>query len=158
MSATPLTTAMPPSSPPPSLTPAQIAKAVAATVATLALLDAVWIGAVGPALGVDFVNGVIPAVTKGGTLVAKPVPALLAYASMTAAVVRSALRGGCRGVKAAACRAAETGFYIYSVFEATNAFMFSAAWPARAVVLDSAWGAALFGAAGAAAAAAAGLA
>jgi uncharacterized membrane protein len=144
---------MPPA--PASPSPAQLARAAGAALASLLVLDAVWIGAVGPLLGVDFVRGVVPAVQRA-PLAARPLPALLAYASMTAAVVRAALRRGVTpGLKGAACRAGEAGLYIYSIFEATNAFMFSA-WPARAVLLDSAWGAALFGAAGAAAAAAAG--
>ena len=152
MSATPLAP-MPPAPPAPS--PSQLARAAGAALASLLVLDAVWIGGVGPLLGVDFVHGVVPAVQRA-PLAARPLPALLAYASMTAAVVRAALRRAVTpGLKGAACRAGEAGLYIYSIFEATNAFMF-AAWPARAVLLDSAWGAALFGAAGAAAAAAAG--
>lgn len=152
MSATPLTM---PASPGPS--GSQLVRATAAALGTLLLLDGIWIPFVAPLVGVDFVNKIVPAI-QGSPLKAKPVPALLAYASMTAAVVRSALRrvvGGGGGPKGAAARAAETGLYVYSIFETTNAFMFSA-WPTTAVVLDSAWGTALFGAAGAAAAKAAG--
>lgn len=137
----------------PSARPAQaggigaLAKAAAAALATLLALDAAWIGALGPALGVDFFK-LIPAI-QGGPLAARPV-GLLAYAPLTAAVVRSALGpgGGWR-------RSAEAGLYIYSVYELTNAFCF-AAWPLAAVVGDTLWGAAMFGVAGAAAAWAAG--
>lgn len=143
--------------PPPSPTASQLVRAAAAALGALVLLDGVWIPLVAPRLGVDFVNKIIPKI-QGTPLKAKIVPALLAYTSMTAAVVRSALRrvaGGGTGPKGAALRAAETGLYVYSIFETTNGFMFSA-WPTTAIILDSAWGTALFGAAGAAAAKAAG--
>ena len=104
--------------PPPSPTASQLVRAAAAALGALVLLDGVWIPLVAPRLGVDFVNKIIPKI-QGTPLKAKIVPALLAYTSMTAAVVRSALRrvaGGGGGPKGAALRAAETGLYVYSIF------------------------------------------
>lgn len=124
-----------------------VARAAAAALATTLALDAAWIGYLGPALGVDFFK-LIPLI-QGAPLAARPL-GLLAYVPLTAAIVRSSLgpAGGWR-------RSAETGLYIYSVYELTNAFCF-AAWPVAAVVADTVWGAAMFGVAGAVASWAAG--
>jgi hypothetical protein len=153
----------------------RVARAAAAALATILALDAAWIGYLGPALGVDFVA--LVQTIQRAPLAANPV-GLLAYVPLTAAIVRSALGPG-GGWK----RSAEAGLYIYrwgrgqgwtarrnqaaprprltrppsshSVYELTNAFCF-AAWPVAAIVADSLWGAAMFGAAGAAAVWAAG--
>lgn len=73
---------------------------------------------------------------------------LLAYLSMAASCARSAeSRGG------GALAAAETGFYIYSIYDLTNTFLFEG-WSPALALMDIAWGTSVFGVAGAVATAA----
>jgi len=122
----------------------KLALAFAASLLVLLLLDGLWINVVSEPLGFDYF-GTVERI-QGGQEMAKRPLGLLAYLSMAAACARVSERGG-------AAASAEAGFYIYSIYDFTNTFLFRGWSPALAFV-DIAWGTSVFAVAGAAAAAA----
>lgn len=108
------------------------------------MLDGLWINVVSKPLGFDYF-GTVERIQGGGEMAKRPL-GLLAYLSMAAACSRAAERGG-------AAASAETGFYIYSIYDFTNTFLFQGWSPALALA-DIVWGTSVFAVAGAAATAA----
>lgn len=122
----------------------KLALAFAASLAVLVLLDGLWINVASKPLGFDYF-GTVERI-QGGQAMAKRPLGLLAYLSMAAACARAADRGG-------AAASAEVGFYIYSIYDFTNTFLFQG-WSPALALMDIAWGTSVFAVAGAAATAA----
>ena len=126
-------------------TTSKLAVAFAASLVVLLVLDGLWINVASKPLGFDYF-ATVERIQGGGRGMAKRPLGLLAYLSMAAACARAAERGG-------AAASAEAGFYIYSIYDLTNTFLFHGWSPALALA-DIAWGTSVFAVAGAAAAAA----
>jgi len=133
------------------------AVAFAAALLALLILDGLWINVVSKCVGFDYFATVEN--IQGRELAKRPI-GLLAYLSMAAACSRASLRPGSDGggegggPSAAALAAAETGFYIYSIYDFTNTFLFNG-WSVPLALADTVWGTTVFAVSGAAAAAAA---
>ena len=122
----------------------KLALAFAASLVVLLVLDGLWINVVSKPLGFDYFGTV--EMIQGGQAMAKRPIGLLAYFSMAAACARASERGG-------AAASAEAGFYIYSIYDFTNTFLFKG-WSPALALMDIAWGTSVFAVAGAAATAA----
>lgn len=122
----------------------KLALVASVSLLTLLVLDGLWINFVSKALGYDYFDAVKS--IQGGAEMAKRPLGLLAYLSMAAACSRASERGG-------AAAAGETGFYIYSIYDSTNTFLFKG-WSPALALMDIVWGTSVFAVAGAAATAA----
>ena len=127
---------------------------LAAAALTLTALDLAWINLAAPSLGVNDL-AVVKAI-QGGAPAAGRALGLLAYPIMSLAAWRGATTGLARAdpaspptPTAAAAGAAEVGFFIYSVYDLTNTFLFTGWTPGLAAV-DTLWGTLAFAVAGAA--------
>ena len=78
---------------------------------------------------------------------------LLSYLSMAAACARAATSSSFGNGNGGAAASAEVGFYIYSIYDFTNTFLF-VGWTPALAVMDIVWGTSVFAVAGAAATAA----